>query len=454
MNDGTKSRVDAAPVRGWRPTFAQVSTTTGPASYQVLGDPLRGIFGARLWRAVLFLALNCPLGVIWLCVLLTLMALSISTMVIWIGVGIFALSMHLWIAGAQFDRWRIAVLLGANVTSPYRPLPLGSMFRQVWARARDEAVWRDLLYLLLLFPVGTLEISIVGSALVAPLGLIAASVHLLVTPELFNTTFFYLTIGSVPQAAFFAVIGVLWLLAGQYIVVGVARGHIAFAQALLGPSRQRRLEARVTAISESRSRVIDTALVDRQRIERDLHDGAQQRLVALAMDLGIAREKLVTDPVAARELVTKAHEEAKSTLVEIRDLVRGIYPSVLADRGLDPAISALAGRCPVPVTVMVELAERVPAAVESTAYFLIAEALTNVAKHSHASEAWVVVRLEEDRLTVEVRDNGVGGADSTVGTGLVGLASRVAAIDGQFVVTSPPCGPTRVYAELPLPCES
>jgi signal transduction histidine kinase len=175
----------------------------------------------------------------------------------------------------------------------------------------------------------------------------------------------------------------------------------------------------------------------------------QQRLVALAMDLGMAREKLDADPDAARALVATSHEEAKRVLAELRDLVRGIHPAVLTDRGLDAAISAVAGRSPIPVTTEVALAERLPEAVEATAYFVVVEALANVAKHSDATEVRVAVRRDGDRLAIEVLDNGTGGADPARGTGLTGLRDRVAALDGRLVVDSPPQGPTRVRAEIP-----
>jgi signal transduction histidine kinase len=193
---------------------------------------------------------------------------------------------------------------------------------------------------------------------------------------------------------------------------------------------------------------VDAAEDERRRIERDLHDGAQQRLVALAMDLGMAREKLRTDPQAATELVGEAHEEAKRALAELRDLARGIHPAVLADRGLDAAISALAARSPVPVGVDVATG-RLPGPVESTAYFVVAEALTNAAKHARAGELAVRIARQGDLLVVEVTDDGAGGADPARGNGLRGLADRVAAIDGRLTVTSPPGGPTLVRAELP-----
>jgi signal transduction histidine kinase len=208
----------------------------------------------------------------------------------------------------------------------------------------------------------------------------------------------------------------------------------------------------VEELTESRSRALAATLAERRRIERDLHDGAQQRLVSLAMELGMAREKMATDPDTARELLEEAHVEAKRALADIRDLVQGIHPALLSDRGLDAAISALASRSPLPVEVDVELDGRPSEVVETTAYFVVAESLANVAKHSGASEARVTVwRVPEDwLLVVEVVDDGRGGADPEVGTGLTGLADRLAALDGRLFVESPAGGPTHVRAELPL----
>ncbi|MGH2603121.1 MAG: sensor histidine kinase, partial [Dehalococcoidia bacterium] len=256
-------------------------------------------------------------------------------------------------------------------------------------------------------------------------------------------------VDTLPEALFVSAAGIPMLVLMAFILVGMSRAHLVFAHALLGRNREEELEARVGELTESRSRVMEATLAERRRIERDLHDGAQQRLVALAMDLGMAKIKMDSDPDAARRLVDEAHKEAKLALVEIRHLVMGIHPAVLTDRGLDAAVSGLASRCPIPVAVNVELDQRLSDAVESTAYFIVAEALTNVAKHSVANEAWITIHREGNRLVVEVGDNGLGGADPMGGSGLAGLADRVVALDGRFTVDSPPGGPTVIRAEIP-----
>jgi signal transduction histidine kinase len=192
------------------------------------------------------------------------------------------------------------------------------------------------------------------------------------------------------------------------------------------------------------------AETERRRIERDLHDGAQARLVSLAMELGRARARFDDDPEGAKVLLDQAHEESKAALAELRSLVRGVHPPVLSDRGLDAALSGLAAMCPVPVTVEVEMAARPSSTVEAVAYFVVAESLTNVAKHSGATRATVVVRSEGRLLRVFVRDDGRGGADPG-GAGLAGLADRAQAVEGRLIVSSPLGGPTII--EVQLPCE-
>jgi signal transduction histidine kinase len=255
----------------------------------------------------------------------------------------------------------------------------------------------------------------------------------------------------------FAVFGGVLLLCAPWIARGWAAACSSLVRSWLGPSGREELEERVETLTETRTRVVDAADAERRRIERDLHDGAQQRLVALAVDLGRARARLANDPSVAPEtsaLVAGAHEEAKQALAEIRDLVRGIHPAVLTDRGLDAALSALAARCPVPVTVDTAgfAGTRCSAHVEAVAYFVVAEALTNVAKHAAARSVLLEVRTVDDqrgrRLCVRIEDDGRGGADAA-GLGLRGLADRVAALDGSFTVVSPPGGRTVLAADLP-----
>ena len=254
-----------------------------------------------------------------------------------------------------------------------------------------------------------------------------------------------------------------WLLAIIALVAAVA--ILVFAPAiddsidrwLLPPSATAALQYQVSALSEAREGAVSSAQTERHRIERDLHDSVQPRLVSLAMTIGLAQTKLDTDLPQARKLISEAHDDAKSALVELRNVVRGIAPTILADRGLDAALSAVAQRTEtagVPTALNVHLPYRLPDEVESVAYFVVAEALTNVAKHARASQAVVTVRLDQpsNALHVSVFDDGVGGADVSDGeeaTGLRGLEERVRAARGTFTVSSPATGPTIVSAVLP-----
>jgi signal transduction histidine kinase len=220
---------------------------------------------------------------------------------------------------------------------------------------------------------------------------------------------------------------------------------------LLRPTREAALSARVEELAATRAGVVDAAAAELQRIERDLHDGAQARLVALAMDLGLAEERFARDPEGARELVGEAREEAKRALSELRDLARGIRPSLLAERGLGPALTALAARSPIAAGVDLDIPDKLPAAIENAAWFVVSEALANAAKHSDARHVLVAVGRAGDDVAVEVTDDGKGGADAS-GSGLTGLRRRVEALDGTLEVRSPSGGPTTIRAELP--CES
>jgi len=226
------------------------------------------------------------------------------------------------------------------------------------------------------------------------------------------------------------------------------------ARALLGPGRREELAQRVESLARSRADLVAAADAERRRIERDLHDGAQQRLVSLAMNLGMARERLEGEAEPVRQALAAAHDEAVLALTELREFIRGLHPAVLSDRGLGPALSGLAARAPLPVRLRVDVPRPASPGVEAVAYFIVSEALTNVARHAQASRAEVTVTRAGDVLRIAVTDDGRGGAVPAAGdgTGLRGLAQRAAAVDGTLSIDSPPGGPTVITAELP--CES
>ena len=232
-----------------------------------------------------------------------------------------------------------------------------------------------------------------------------------------------------------------------YPLTAWAGARAALARLVLA-TREVELGERLVEVTRSRARLVDAFELERRRIERDLHDGAQQRLIALTVALGMARLDLPSDSAAA-EHVSAAHDQAKQALTELRELSRGVHPQVLTDRGLPAAVADAAGRSPVVVDVDVALPRRLPGAVEVTAYFAVCEALANVAKHSRATRASVRGRLMDDVLVVEVHDDGVGGADPAAGGGLTGLADRIAVVDGRLLLSSPPGGPTLLRIELP-----
>jgi signal transduction histidine kinase len=309
--------------------------------------------------------------------------------------------------------------------------------------------WKHFLYALLRFPLGMAEAVILAVVWSIAFAMIALPGYDWLLPR--DTTLWSTTTPaprSAAEVAAIAVGGLILLLAAPQVTRGLAAADTAVAQFLLGSPDHSALWARIGELERSRARVVDSAEAERRRIERDLHDGAQQRLVALAMDLGRARARFADDPEAARAIVDQAHAEAKEALIELRNLVRGVHPPVLTDRGLDAALSGLAARSPVPVAVSVDVPRRPVASIEAIAYFVVAEALTNVAKHSRADAAQVRVERQGDTLGIVIRDDGIGGAD-LAGQGLSGLADRVAGVDGRLSIDSPPGGGTVIRVELP-----
>jgi signal transduction histidine kinase len=253
---------------------------------------------------------------------------------------------------------------------------------------------------------------------------------------------------NIPMDVYLTAAGIVLLACAPWLTATVSALDAQVARVLLGPSRAEELEHRVEHLTQTRTGAVDAADAERRRLERDLHDGTQQRLVALAMRLGMARVQAQTAE-QAHQALAEAHEDAKATLAELRDLIRGLHPAVLEDRGLDAALSGVAARMAIPVRLTVDMSRRPSPVIEAVAYFVVSESLTNITKHAQASQAEVVVQRASDRLHIIVSDDGAGGADPARGTGLAGLAKRAASVDGTFEIASPPGGPTLITVDLP-----
>ncbi|GAU67650.1 putative two-component histidine kinase [Streptomyces sp. NBRC 110611] len=421
---------------------------------------LRAPFSGRTWRAFLYLFLSLPMAVLMFAYAIAVIALGAGLLVTFLGVPVLAGGL----AGSRglgaLERARARALLGLEVAAPepVRPAKPGLM-AWIGAVLKSGASWRHLLYSLLHFPwavfafVFSLVFWSVGWLLLSyplwrwtfPAYLDQPGIQLV---DFGNGHFYYADTPA--KIAFTSGIGLLLVLAGPWVIRGLTQVDRVMVQGLLGPSP---LATRVSQLESDRGVAVDTAAADLRRIERDLHDGAQARLASLAMDLGLAKAKLAEDPQAAARLVDEAHGEVKIALQELRDLARGIHPAILTDRGLGPALSALAARCAVPVRVTVDpdlnLDHRPAAAIEGMAYFTAYELLRNVSRHSRAGSATLDVWRTADRIMLLVTDDGRGGADLHGGTGLAGLAERLAAVDGLLIVDSPAGGPTAITAELP-----
>ncbi|OWA09249.1 histidine kinase [Streptomyces sp. CS113] len=389
-----------------RLSTSSLAGTTGAAADDRL-PPARFAFDRHTWKEIAHLLANLPAALLGFTYVVTMLSVGAGLTVTVIGLPLLAAGLLGARQLGKLERARARMLLGVRVDEP-SALPLRSgrgFFAQLWMSLKDPVGWRTVLYEFIRFPWGVLTFSVTLTSLF-----------------------------------------VLWPVL-PFIARGLTNVDRAMVRGLLSPSDE--LERRIAELESDRGVVVDTAAADLRRIERDLHDGAQARLVNLAMGLGLAKEKLLEDPDAAAAMVDEAHGEVKLALQELRDLARGIHPAVLTDRGLDAALSSVASRCTVPVRVTVDLAERPAAAIEGIAYFTVSELLQNVSKHSGAGSASVEVWRSSDRLLIQVGDNGRGGASLDGGTGMKGLADRLSAVDGLFVVDSPEGGPTTITAELP-----
>ena len=415
--------------RSWRPTAHALA---GMAAGAGVGAVLAGL--VLIWLAAIWSLIAGPVGGWELAVLYPAVALAGPALLLWAVRGFGAL-----------QRARFRTLLGVEIPAPPRGTGGGWPLLRPVRAWRAPATWRQLGYHLLALVGGTAGGALVLACWSAP---VLALAYL--AGRLGDGRRLGLGLGA-------AVLAAAMLLVAPRVARVVARADEAAGRALLGPSRGEELAVRVESLARSRAEIVAATDAERRRIERDLHDGTQRRLVSLAMHLGMARASLTDAPEPVRQVIEQAHDEATEALAELRQLVRGLHPAVLDDRGLDAALSGIAANAPLPVRLRVDVPTRCAPGVEAVAYFVVSEALTNVAKHAGASHAEVTVERTGDRLRIVVSDDGRGGAtldpDGTAangnGTGLRGLAQRAAAVDGTLTVESPPGGPTTITVELP-----
>ncbi len=380
----------------------------------------------------------------------------VSIALVPIGVGIVTTP---WVlTGVRaFADWRRVLAAewgGVRIPSAYRPIPKDA---NPWARTfgmlRDPATWRDLWWLPVDMTAGFVTALLPAMLLFYPLEGIAVAAGLWrVLPDGYWYGFVPVTGQASALAA--GALGLVLLLLAHFFTPQLLRAHFRLTRAVLA-SGQGELAERVRVLTETRRDAVDTSAAELRRIERDLHDGAQARLVAMGMDLGTIQVLIDKDPEQAKQLLAHARKSSADALAELRDLVRGIHPPVLAERGLGDAVRALALRLPVPTEVTVELPGRADAPVESAAYFAVSEVLTNAVKHSGADRIWIDLHHVEEGaegaggLRVTVTDNGKGGARVGAGSGLAGIERRLGTFDGVLAVSSPAGGPTMVTMEIP-----
>jgi signal transduction histidine kinase len=388
------------------------------------------------WRSLAYLTGGAVLGFATVVTLVGLLMVGLVLTVVVIGVAAYLATVLAGVAVARLERQRLRLVDHDPLPDPHGRPPRPGLRVWVVFRLREQATWREFGFALLSALVLCWgDALVVAGAALVPLYMISAPLYVRDAP-------FSLTIPL-------GFVGVLLAVVMAYPVTAWAGARAAMARAILAP-RLDDTGTKLVEVTRSRARLVDAFELERRRIERDLHDGAQQRLVALTMQLGMARLELPPGSPAAEQVV-QAHELAKQALTELRELIRGVHPKVLTDRGIEAAVAEVAGLAPLPVDVHIQIPGRLPSAVEVTAYFVVVEALTNVAKHSAARRASVAVEVAGDRLVLEVRDDGRGGALPSAGSGLVGLADRVAAVDGTVALSSPAGGPTLVHVEIPVP---
>ncbi len=437
--------VGADPLSRATPTGDDGSVTTTTA----LPPPVTGRLRWTGYNAVGVLVLGPAIT------LFVLTVVGIPLVLVTAGVLLLVVAVPLTGAMAGAYRSLLGAVTGRPVDRPYREPAERGVLSLLNCWARDPARWRDLLWLAWSMTFGFVLSVLSVSLLLAVAWYAFFPILYAITPDgVFDTNYGIYVLDTQAEAFLEWIVAVVALGLWWWLTPALGRGRAAVDRSLLSPTRSSHLERRVQTLAESRADSVDLSAAELRRVERDLHDGAQARLVALGMSLGMAEEILEGDPEAAKRWLREARTTTTSALADLRTVVRGIHPPVLADRGLTGAVQALALDLPLPVLVTVELPGRPPAPVESAAYFAVAECLANIGRHSGASRAWVELAHDGDRLRVIVGDDGRGGASLDAGTGLAGVARRLAAFDGTLAVTSPVGGPTVVRMEVPCALSS
>jgi signal transduction histidine kinase len=414
---------------------------------------LAGPVTPATWRLVLALAVSLLTGVLFF--VAVVLSLTIAALLSWVvGVGTALMAAALALSGRLASADRLRIRRCYRVTIAPVPLPARQpgqsrpQAQRSWRRS--PAAWRLARYHVIRAPaaaIGAFVLVICCWAVIALLLVLPSRIRP-IAPG-FTSWVFGAGVLSTGTEVIAAATGFVLLLLFAPLVRGLAGLDAAVGQRMLGPDRAEILAGEVDRLAQSRALALDAGDIERHRIERDLHDGVQPRLVSLAMQIDRARARMDRDPAAADELLRRAHADAKGAIADLRSIARGIHPAILDERGLDAALSALVAGAPVPVAVSVRLSRRPGRSQEAVAYFAAAEAITNLAKHARAAHATLRISDETSELIVQVTDDGRGGAVIVPGGGLAGIAGRLAAVDGSLTVHSPPGGPTTVTAVIP-----
>jgi signal transduction histidine kinase len=435
------------------PNLWQADNAVTPPLPRVLTEALR----RRTWAETLYALLGLPIGVAGFVFTVVTLAAGVGFMITFVGLPLMAISGLVSRRIGSGLRMFANKLIGTKIPPPQPFHANPGLLGWIGSCVTDATAWRARLYLLLKLPLGIAGFVVAGFFWLYGIGGVTYAAW---QPFLPCTTtsdgrchhaigFTDTWQADTPFRIFVvSMAGLILVLAAPWAVRVVVGLDKIVMRGLLGPTAG---AARVAELERTRAIAVDDSAATLRRIERDLHDGAQARLVAVAMNVGLAREKLAEggDPQEATQLLDSAHTTAKQAIVELRDLARGIHPPVL-DAGLDTALATLASHGAVPVALTTAITDRPEPAIETMAYFCAAELLTNVAKHSGAQRAWLDVRTTRDRLLLRVSDDGRGGARVGAGSGLRGLAERVATVDGRLTVHSPAGGPTTVTVDVPL----